>query len=238
VHDDVAAVGDADRLVEILLGHQHRQALPLLQLLDLGDGVRYEDRREPHRGLVHDEQPGRRHERARDGEHLLLAARERAGQLAAALLQQGERLVAERGVPAYCRPGERPERPEEQVLLDRQSGEQPASLRHQRHAQVDDLLRGQTGEIVPLAVDLEHDRALRRAHHAHDAFQERALAVAVGAQQGDGFALRHGYRYPVQRSDGSIAGINVFDAKIQAHNEGVARGSFLVSRPFEGRSKA
>ena len=27
VHDDVAAVGDADRLVEVLLGHEHRGPL-------------------------------------------------------------------------------------------------------------------------------------------------------------------------------------------------------------------
>src|SRR6185436_6647979 len=37
VHDDVAAIGDADRLVEVLLRHQHRQAVFVLQLLDLGD---------------------------------------------------------------------------------------------------------------------------------------------------------------------------------------------------------
>src|SRR5580700_7488494 len=34
VDDDVAAVGDADRLVEVLLGHQHGQAEALLQFLD------------------------------------------------------------------------------------------------------------------------------------------------------------------------------------------------------------
>src|SRR5581483_9704778 len=40
VDDDVAAAGDADRLVEVLLGHEHRETVLVLQLLDLGDGVR------------------------------------------------------------------------------------------------------------------------------------------------------------------------------------------------------
>src|ERR1043166_3388722 len=46
VHDDVAPVGDADRLVEVLLSHQDREAVLRLELLDLGDGVRDEDRGE------------------------------------------------------------------------------------------------------------------------------------------------------------------------------------------------
>jgi hypothetical protein len=35
--DDIAAIGDAHRLVEVLLGHQHGQLIALLQLLDLFD---------------------------------------------------------------------------------------------------------------------------------------------------------------------------------------------------------
>src|SRR5436190_7508669 len=95
VHDDVAAVGDADRLVEVLLGHQHGQAVALLQLLDLGDGVRNEDRREADRRLVDQEELRRRHERAGEGQHLLLPPGHRAGKLAAPLGEHRERLVAE-----------------------------------------------------------------------------------------------------------------------------------------------
>src|SRR5215471_1702038 len=39
VDDHVAAVGDADRLVEVLLGHEDGQAVALLQLPDLVDRV-------------------------------------------------------------------------------------------------------------------------------------------------------------------------------------------------------
>src|SRR5258707_11506706 len=37
VHDHVAAVGDAQRLREILLGHQDRELVAVLELLDLVD---------------------------------------------------------------------------------------------------------------------------------------------------------------------------------------------------------
>jgi branched-chain amino acid transport system ATP-binding protein len=37
VHDDVAAVGDFHRLIEILLGHQHGQLAFVFQLFDFGD---------------------------------------------------------------------------------------------------------------------------------------------------------------------------------------------------------
>ena len=66
--------------------------------LIVGDGVRHQQRRQPDRGLVDQQQPRRRHQRARDREHLLLAARQRAGELAPALLQHREGLVAEREV--------------------------------------------------------------------------------------------------------------------------------------------
>src|SRR5215470_1220839 len=52
VDDDVAAVGDLGRLVEVLLGHQHRQLVTLLELADLGDHAADEDGCQPHRGLV------------------------------------------------------------------------------------------------------------------------------------------------------------------------------------------
>src|SRR5215510_12332257 len=85
VDDDVAAVGDLGRLVEVLLGHQHGQLIALLELADLRDHPGHEDRGQPHRGLVDQEDLRRRHERARDREHLLLAAAHAAGQLTAPL---------------------------------------------------------------------------------------------------------------------------------------------------------
>src|SRR5467141_1742230 len=42
--DDVAAIGDPDRLIEVLLGHQHGQAEMPIELADLGDGLRDQER--------------------------------------------------------------------------------------------------------------------------------------------------------------------------------------------------
>src|SRR6267143_5286165 len=85
VHDDVAAVGDADRLVEVLLRHQHREPVAFLQLPDLVDRMDHEDGREAHRRLVDQEDLGRGHQGAGEREHLLLAAAHAAGKLPAPL---------------------------------------------------------------------------------------------------------------------------------------------------------
>src|SRR5262245_39120536 len=56
VDDDVAAVGDLGRLVEVLLGHQHRELALLLQLLDLRDHAADEDGGQAYRRLVDEEE--------------------------------------------------------------------------------------------------------------------------------------------------------------------------------------
>src|SRR5207248_7720661 len=58
VDDDVAAVGDADGLNEILLGHQHGQLIAVLQLLNLLDRALDEHWGETDRGLVDQEDLG------------------------------------------------------------------------------------------------------------------------------------------------------------------------------------
>src|SRR5262245_41567779 len=45
MNHDVAAVGDADRLVEILLRHQDGQSVAALELADHVDGLHYEQGR-------------------------------------------------------------------------------------------------------------------------------------------------------------------------------------------------
>ena len=72
---------------------------------------------------------------------------------------------------------------EQQVLLDRELRKEPPPFRHQRDAEIDDLLGRAPDELVACAVDLGDDAAGRGTEHAHDAFHQRALAVAVGAEQ-------------------------------------------------------
>src|SRR5258705_13559286 len=72
--NDVTAIGDADRLIEVLLRHEHSETEMLIELADLGDGLRDQQRRQAYRRLIDQQQAWRRHQRARDGEHLLLPA--------------------------------------------------------------------------------------------------------------------------------------------------------------------
>src|SRR6266850_4936957 len=235
VHDDVAAVGDANRLVEILLGHQHREAVALLELLDLGDGMRDQDRREPHRGLVHQQQAGRGHQRAADRQHLLLAARERAGELAPALRQDGKNLERKGKIPADVGARRLAESAEQEVLLDAEPGKQAPPLGHHGDAQVDDLLRRETRQIVGFSVQIETDRTARRAHHAHDAFHERALAVAVGPQQRDRLTLKDAHGNTMQRAHRAVSGIDSGDSQIKRQGRLSALRGSSRSRPARPR---
>src|SRR3954453_15938370 len=84
--EDIAAVGDRQRHVRVLLHDQHGDPR-LVDLLDDLEAPLDEDRREPHRRLVHEQKLRLRHQRAAHRDHLLLAARESPGQLAPPLVQ-------------------------------------------------------------------------------------------------------------------------------------------------------
>src|SRR5437588_3654498 len=93
VDDDVAAIGNADGLDEVLLRHQHGQLVTVLQFLDLLDRALDENRGEADRRLVDQQDLGRRHQRPRQSQHLLLAAAEAAGQLAPPLAEHREGVI-------------------------------------------------------------------------------------------------------------------------------------------------
>src|SRR5689334_16244327 len=81
--EDVAAVGDAQRLMQILLHQQHADAAFVDRLDQLEHFLR-DERHQAERRLVEDDQARLGHQAAGNGEHLLLAATHRAGELATA----------------------------------------------------------------------------------------------------------------------------------------------------------
>src|SRR5258708_13514623 len=85
--EHVGSVGDLQRAVGELLDQQHGRLARGLELLDEAEDLVDDHRRQPHRRLVEEQQPGPREQRARDGEHLLLAAGERPRLLLVALLE-------------------------------------------------------------------------------------------------------------------------------------------------------
>ena len=64
-----------------------------------------------------------------------------------------------------------------------------------------------------LPVDLGDDAAGARPHHAHDAFHQRALAVAVGAEQHHGLAAGDGQRHVLQHAHRAVGGVDALDGE-------------------------
>src|SRR5262245_31258561 len=83
----VVGVGEPREGPDVLVDEQDRQAL-CLQAFDAPPDLGADQRRQSFRGLVEDEQAGIGHERAAQGQHLLLATRELAPHVA---LARGER---------------------------------------------------------------------------------------------------------------------------------------------------
>src|SRR5580692_4332932 len=148
-HGDAAAienddiVGDVEGELWALL-HQHDGKPALLESADgrhhFGDDLR----RQAFRRLVHQQHARIGHQRAADGEHLLLAAGEVTGELGAAL---GE--AREHGEDGLLGPwrvaaaGVLGARGDHQVLAYGETLEYAAALRHQRHAARRDQFRRQ-----------------------------------------------------------------------------------------------
>src|ERR1051326_158100 len=158
VDDDVAAVGDADRLVEILLGHQHGERVALLHFADGLDGAADQDRGEADRRLVDQKNLGR--------QHLRLAPRHAAGELAAALGQSRKGLEADLEIALELAAGGAAKGAEQKVLFHGKPRKQPAAFGDERNAEIDDLFGAAAGEVVMNAVDFGDDRAGVRPHDA------------------------------------------------------------------------
>src|SRR5215813_8002928 len=86
---DVDALARFQRQRHVLLHQQNRHALPVQHVDDLSDLPNHA-RHQPFGGLVQQDDLGLEHHRAGDGEHLLLASRERAAGLVAPLGQHRE----------------------------------------------------------------------------------------------------------------------------------------------------
>ena len=146
--EHVAALGDLERVVRVLLDQQDRRALRVDladRLVDLVD----DHRREPSEGSSSSSSFGAGHQRAADREHLLLAAGHRPRLLALALLEAREQLedavdvVADRGVAAQVKaPISRFSSTVIRGKIRRPSGDL-------RDAELDDLVRRAGRDLAP-----------------------------------------------------------------------------------------
>jgi hypothetical protein len=146
-----------------------------------------------------------------EGEHLLLAAGQRLRALRRPLPQDGEQRFDELEVGPRLGGGPTPERGHE-VLPHRQLAKEAAVLGHVDDPAARDPLR--VHPLDPLAVELH--RALPRLvlEEAGDAAQERRLACAVGAEDGQDLARVELHRRSRERYEPvEVRGLDPLDAQ-------------------------
>src|SRR5205814_10188506 len=131
---------------------------------------------------------------AADGEHLLLAAGEGAGDLPAALGERGEhgKDFAQGLRCAASRAGQHGA--DGEVLLDAQAGEDLPALGDLADAEVADAVRLEVADVALFEVD----RAFFGGFDAGDAADERRFSGAVRPDDGDDLALWHLQRDAVE----------------------------------------
>ena len=205
--DDIGAVGHRQRRVGVLLDQQNRRALAL-QLGDRLIDLAHQHRRQPHARLIEQQQARMGHQGAGQSEHLLLTAGKMAGGLMAAGLEHRKQLhhAHDVGVHAVAAPaiGAEP-----QIVLDAERGEDLPALGHLDDAEPDPFI-GREGADVGAP---EGQRAAAHPLHPRDGAQQRALAGAVGADQGDGLALADLEGDPGQRLDAAIMAGQIDDVE-------------------------
>ncbi len=206
--DDVAPLGDGQRHGGVLLHEQDRRALPV----DVAHGVEDlldEHGRQPHARLVEQEQARARHERAADRQHLLLAARERAGDLGDALVEPGEQRedaleIARDHRRVAARVGAHHE-----VLAHAQAIEDAAALGHVCDAALDHHVRRHARERLIV----QRERAPRRHEQSRDRAERRRLPRAVVAEQRHDLALADLEPHALERGDLAVGDVDVVKAQ-------------------------
>src|SRR3954469_19270623 len=208
------AVGQAFEEGLVLLDDDHREAAA--QALERLAQAADDDGGEALRRLVEHQDVGLEEQGARDGEHLLLAAGERAGELAGALLQPGKELVRLRE-PFIERPEALPmtlDGPRQlEVVLHGQRGEHVPAFGYQRETAARALISRQDGHVTLTQLDA----APRGAECPRQRFHQRGFASAVGAEHADRLARREPKADVAKHREASVAALEVRHLQERAH---------------------
>src|SRR5438132_8154697 len=208
---DVHARADLQGERHVLLDEENRQTVPAQHvddLPDLGDHAWHQALRR----LVEQDDLGLERHRTRDGEHLLLAARERAARLVAPLSQDGEarvdfveELSAPRlGHPLAVQPGS-------EVLHHGEQPEDPPILGDPGDAEAGDVVGREPREVTTV----EHHAAVGGTDQPHDGLEGGALADTITPEQADDFARTHLERHAVQDVRLAVVRVDVLERQHQ-----------------------
>ena len=219
---EVDALARLQRQRHVLLDQQDGHALAMQHvddLLDLADHARHQALGR----LVEQDDLGLQHHGPADGEHLLLAARQRAAGLVAPLGQErkvveqlGQQLLLARLADAGAVEAGA------QVLHDGQQLEDAAILGNVGNAHAGDLVGGRAADRLAF----EQHSSLARVDDTHDGLERRALADAVAAQQAHHLAAPHRQRHAVQDMALAVESVDVFDDD-EWIGDGAGRGHVL-----------
>ena len=210
----IAVVAGFERLGNALLDEQ--EGKPILAV-ERGDAV--EDQvgdggRQPHRRLVQQHQARRRGDAAADRQHLLLAARQRAGELVGGVRREPgtERKYARHcaaTVAAVARIGAHFE-----IFQNRQSWQRPGGPRHMRDAEMSAPPRRDAEKIPPLISDPSGGRL----DSPGNGFEQGRLAGAVRADDRDELPFADSEGHPRKRRQPAIGDRQVVDCQHAASN--------------------
>jgi hypothetical protein len=216
VREHVAAIRDLKRQRHVLFDEQHRAVVLDGELADDRQQSLDDHRGQPEAELVEQQQLRVPRQRATEGQHLLLAARQQASAPLPEALQRGK--VLERDVRVQ------PLAPVRQleVLGDCQPEEDAPAIRHVRDPQPGTVGRSHPGEILPG----ERHAPGEGLDHAGDHPQRRRFPGAVGSEQGHHLARADSDVKIADHRGAVVAGGDPFQAKDEV-THGVALLGFL-----------
>ena len=180
VHHHVDGVGDLDRDAEVLLDEQHRDLALGGERFEHGRNLLHDDRREALGRLVHHQQLRVEEQRARNREHLLLAARELSPAISSSFQKTGENLV-----DALHGPGPFAGH-QTQMLVYRERWPDSPALRHVADALVGNDVGREAEDFFAVQLHAAcRGTSSYCADQAGDRVAQRGLAHAVAADHRD-----------------------------------------------------
>ena len=179
----VAAIGQLQRLVGVLLNQEDRHPL-LAQLLDGIENLLNDNRRQPQRRFIQQQQARLAHQSATDRQHLLLAAGHGAGALNTAFMQTREQLIHpfDAGMKLVAVGKKTAHR---QVLFHRHARKDASPFRHDRHRFTHDFRRLPVGNILTV----KDNAPAGSPRIAAQRTEQGGFPCAVGADKRDDLAL-------------------------------------------------
>ena len=189
---DVDELRQLEGQARVLLDEQDGDAAPV-DLEQPPVHLLHDDRCQALRHLVGEDEPGRGHQRAADGEHLLLAAGQASRALAVALAQPGKRLE------------HRLEGARDLAAVRAEVGEDTPALGDVRDAERGDLALGERVDPPSAEADLSRPDGLEPG----DGLEEARLAGAVRADDRRDGPLRHADGGAVDRARPAVGDLDV-----------------------------